>query len=309
MATTKIDTHQHYFPPAYIKNVGLDALARQTADGKAPDWSPEAAIRMMDANGIAEGILSVSSGPTISNAAEVLRQCNEYGAELGPRHPGRFGLFASLPLPDVDASLREAAYCLDELKADGLIVFASYDGHYLGDGLFDPLWEELDRRAAVVFIHPNQPPYVLASIAPASVVEFPFETTRAACSLILSGAMSKYRNIKFILSHAGGTLPYLRPRITLCISMIPGAAERVGDPAAAFRSFYYDTALSGAALPLAGLADITTPDHILFGSDFPMAPLRAIEDFGAELERLPLEGLSKSAIYRTNAEKLFGRTT
>src|SRR5580693_2534615 len=124
MASGKIDTHQHFFPKAYVDGVGLDALARQMPNQKAPEWSPERAIAMMDAHEISEGILSVSSGPPIPDAPTLLRKCNDAAAELRQRYPGRFGSFASLPLPDIDASLSEVAYSLDTLEADGFIIFA-----------------------------------------------------------------------------------------------------------------------------------------------------------------------------------------
>jgi len=307
MPVGKIDTHQHYFPKVYVDAVGLDTLAAQMPSKKAPEWSPQRAIDMMDANGIAEGIVSVSSGPPIPDAPTLLRKCNDAGAELRQSHPGRFGSFASLPLPNIDASLREAAYCLDTLKVDGFIIFTSYDGAYLGDEHFTPLFEELDRRGAVAFIHPNDPSYV-PKIAPASVLEFPFETTRTATSLIISGALRRFPGIRFILSHAGGTLPYLVPRISLSISMMPGVAEQVGDAPAAFAAFYYDTALSAGVSTLTALSLIAKPDHVLFGTDFPMAPLTAISDFGAELERLEIAGLSRQDLYRGNAAKLLGRS-
>ena len=306
-ATGKIDTHQHYFPKAYVDAVGLDRLAAQMPSKKAPEWSPERAIAMMDSNGIAEGILSVSSGPSIPDAVKLLRLCNEAGTELRQRHPGRFGLFASLPLPDVDASLKEAIYSLDTLKADGVIVFTSYGGQYLGDEHFVPLWEELDRRGAVVFIHPNEPAYDMPKIAPASVLEFPFETTRTATSLIISGALQRFTRIRFILSHAGGTLPYLVPRVSLSIGMMPGVAERVGDVPSAFRRFYYDTALSAGVSTLTALSLVASPDHILFGTDFPMAPLPAITHFGQELDRVEIAGFHRDRVYRANAARLLGR--
>ena len=307
MKQGKIDTHQHFFPKVYVDAIGLDTLAAQMPSGKAPAWSPESAIAMMDANGIAQGVISVSSGPQIPDAPALLHQCNDAAAELRSRHPGRFGSFASLPLPDIDASLKEVAYSLDVLKADGFIVFTSYDGRYLGDPLFTPLFEELDRRKAIVFIHPNQPAYAIPAVAPASVLEFPFETTRTATSLILAGALRRFPGIRFILSHAGGTLPYLVPRISLSVSMIPGAAERVGDPAAAFRSFYYDTALSAGISTLTALAQIADPSRILFGSDYPMAPLLAIEDFNQILRDISIDGWSKSNVDYGNAAKLLGR--
>jgi predicted TIM-barrel fold metal-dependent hydrolase len=302
----KIDTHLHFFPKVYVDAVGLDTLASQMPNKRAPEWSPELAIAMMDDNGIAEGILSVSSGPPIPDAPRLLQACNEAAADLRARYKGRFGSFASLPLPDVDASLKEIEHAFDDLKADGVIVFASYDGHYLGEPLFAPVLAELNRRKAVVFIHPNQPPYAVPPIAPASVLEFPFETARTATSLIVSGALKTYPNIRFILSHAGGVLPYLVPRLTLSFSMMPGVAERVGDAAEAFRTFYYDTALSAGPAVFAALEQVASPERITFGSDFPMAPVPAISAFNAELERLrpPL----RDAVYRHNAARLLGRT-
>jgi 6-methylsalicylate decarboxylase len=307
MAAGKIDTHQHFFPKAYIDSVGLDVLAAQMPSRRAPDWSPEKAIAMMETNGIAEGILSVSSVSRLPNATTVLRQCNEAAAELRGKYPGRFGSFANLPLPDVDASLREVAYARDELSADGFIVFTSYEGRYLGDADFQPLWEELDRRGAVVLVHPNEPNYAIPNIAPASVLEFPFETTRAATSLILSGVIERFSRIRFILSHAGGTLPYLLPRISLSMRMMPGIIDQVGTAEDAFRAFYYDTALASGRTTFAALAEFVDPTHILFGTDFPMAPDFGLKTFNEELERLDVPGLSRPAIYRGNAAQLLGR--
>lgn len=307
MALGKIDTHQHFFPKAYVDAVGMDVLAAQMPNKRAPDWSPEKAIAMMDAAGIAEGILSVSSVPKVPDPIRVARDCNDAAATLRQQHPGRFGAFASLPMPDIDASLAEVARALDTLRADGFILFTSYDGAYLGDDRFTPLWEELNRRGAVVLVHPNEPSYALPAVAPASVLEFPFETTRTATSLILAGVLTSFPAIRFILSHAGGALPYLFPRIALSLNMMPGVIERVGDPAAAFRAFYYDTALAAGAPTFAALGQIADPTHILFGTDFPMAPDFGLKTFAAELERLDAPGLSRDAIYRGNAALLLGR--
>jgi predicted TIM-barrel fold metal-dependent hydrolase len=237
----------------------------------------------------------------------LLRKCNDHAAELRTRHPGRFGSFASLPLPDVDAALKEVSYCLDVLKVDGFIAFTNYNGLYLGDEHFTPLWEELNRRGTVVFIHPNQPPHEIPPVAPASVLEYPFETTRTATSLIMSGAMSRFRSIRFILSHAGGTLPFLVPRIALSISMMPAVAERVGDTLAAVRSFYFDTALSAGNAPLSALTQVADPDHILFGTDFPFAPTSAIRQFGKVLDNIQVPGIELDKVYGDNAARLLGR--
>ncbi|MDB5974984.1 MAG: putative metal-dependent hydrolase, TIM-barrel fold [Nevskia sp.] len=307
MSKDKIDTHHHIFPKVYVDAVGMEMLASVMPGGKAPTWSAEAAISMMDSNGIREGIASVSSGPPLTDAATLLRKCNDAAADLRARYPGRFGSFASLPLPDVDASLREIEYSLDTLKADGFILFTSYEGRYLGDPLFQPVLQELDRRGSVAFIHPNQPPYETPRVAPASVLEFPFDTTRTAASLIISGAIHRYRKLRFILSHAGGTLPFLAPRLSLSISMMPGLVEQYGDPMAAIRSFYFDTALSAAPSTLAALAHVTDPDHILFGTDFPFAPLAAIQNFGKVLDQIEIPGIDMNAVYRNNAARLLGR--
>jgi predicted TIM-barrel fold metal-dependent hydrolase len=307
MSKRKIDTHQHFLPKLYVDAVGLDLLNAAMPSGAAPRWSVEAALAMMDENGIDEGILSISSGPTLPDAPTLLRKCNDHAAELRAQNPGRFGSFASLPLPDVDASLKEISYSMDQLSVDGFIVFTNYNGMYLGDPHFTPLWEELDRRGAVVFIHPNQPPHDIPKVAPASVIEYPFETTRTATSLIISGAMKRFRNIRFILSHAGGTLPFLFPRIALSISMMPGAPERVGDTHDAFRSFYYDTALAGGNAPLSALAQVADPDHILFGTDFPFAPVSAIRQFGKVLDDLQIPGVDMQKVYGENAARLLGR--
>ena len=307
MSKRKIDTHQHFLPKLYIDAIGVDLLRAVMPGGVAPTWSAETAIAMMDENGIDEGILSISAGQTLPDAPTLLRRCNDHAAELRSRYAGRFGSFASLPLPDVDASLKEVSYALDVLKVDGFIVFTNYDGRYLGDDHFTPLWEELNRRETVVFVHPNQPPHEAPRVAPASVLEFPFETTRTAASLIIAGAMSRFKKLRFILSHAGGALPFLVPRLALSISMMPEAAARVGDTLAAVRSFYFDTALSAGSSSMSALAEVTDPDHILFGTDFPFAPVEAISQFGKVLDGIQIEGVEIDKVYGENAARLLGR--
>jgi 6-methylsalicylate decarboxylase len=306
MHAGKIDTHHHFFPKVYVDAVGWEMLAAVMPGGKAPTWSVQAALDVLDENRIETAILSVSSGPKLHRADVLLRQCNEAAAELRAAYPKRFGSFASLPLPDIEASLKETAFASDRLHVHGFIVFTSYDGRYLGEEWFEPVLEELNRRSAVVFVHPNMPAYNVPKVAPASVLEFPFETTRTATSLLIAGVPSRYDRIRFILSHAGGTLPSLAPRIALSLSMMPGLVERAGDPLAGLRSFYYDTALSAGASTLSGLGQITDPDHILFGTDFPFAPTAAIRAFGRTLDELDVPGFKRPAVYRSNAERLLG---
>jgi 6-methylsalicylate decarboxylase len=306
MQSGKIDTHHHFFPKVYVDAVGWEMLAAVMPNGRAPSWSVQSALDVLDENCIETAILSISAGPKLQQADVLLRRCNEAAAELRAAHPKRFGSFASLPLPDIEASLREIAFASDELAVHGFIVFTSYEGRYLGEEWFNPILEELDRRSAVVFIHPNMPAYDVPTVAPASVLEFPFETTRTATSLLMAGVPLRYKNIRFILSHAGGALPSLAPRIALSLSMMPGLVERVGDPSAGLRSFYYDTALSAGRSALSGLGQITDPDHILFGTDFPFAPTTAIRAFGKALDDMDVPGFDRPAVYRSNAERLLG---
>lgn len=301
-----IDTHHHFLPKVYVDAVGLKDLASVMPGGKAPEWSVEADLAMMDAAGIKKAMLSISSGPEIDDAPTLLRKCNEEAANLETKHGGRFGSFASLPLPDVDASLAEAAFALDQLGADGVIVFASYAGKYLGDPHFAPLFEELNRRKAVVFIHPNHPPYSLKGQPPESLIEFPFETTRAAASLILSGAMKRWPDISFILSHAGGTLPFLAQRMSGVLYFRPELAETIGDPMLAVRQFWYDTALSMSAPQIAALLAVADPARIIFGTDFPMAPVALINSSVDLLAQLDMPDQIRPAIAYGNAERLLG---
>lgn len=300
----KIDTHHHFLPKVYVDGVGLETLASVRPNNRAPDWSPDAAVAMMDQAGIAQAILSISSGPRIPDAVTLLRKCNDEAAALQARYPGRFGQFASLPLPDVDGSLKEITYSFDTLKANGVILFASYEGKYLGDALFAPVMEELNRRKAVAFIHPNLPPYQLSGLPPASVLEFPFETTRAAASLITSGALKRWPDIRFVLSHAGGTLPYLASRMSGAVMMNPALREAVGDPMHAIRQFWFDTALSINESTLKALLAIADHTKIVFGTDFPLAPDFALQASIDGVSQSPLLASLRDGVARNNALNL-----
>ena len=157
MQRKKIDTHHHFFPTVYVDAVGWELLAAVMPGGKPPTWSAQAALDMMEENGIETAILSISAGPSLPKASQLLRSCNEAAADLRRVYPGRFGSFASLPLPDLDASLKEIEFATERLGVHGFILFTSYGGKYLGDPHFAPILEELDRRGAVVFVHPICP--------------------------------------------------------------------------------------------------------------------------------------------------------
>jgi predicted TIM-barrel fold metal-dependent hydrolase len=244
-----------------------------------PRWDPASALEMLDRQGIAAAVTSISA-PGIhfgddAFARDLARRCNELSAKLVGDHPSRFGAFAILPLPDVAGALRELEYALDVLKLDGVVLLTSHsDGRYLGDPLFEDVMAELDRRAAVVFVHPTVPK-TSESIRldiPGFAAEFVFDTTRAAINLIWNGTMERRPNLRIILSHAGGTTPYLAGRIGL-LAALPRVRERAPQgPAHYLARFNYDTALSANPGALRSLQSLVGPDKILFGSDFPFAP-------------------------------------
>src|SRR3984893_9250388 len=188
-APHRIDVHQHVIPPFYAK--APPTHGGDPSGTSIPQWSPESAIDFMDSQAIATGILSLTA-PSVVRWDErerraIARRVNEYTADLVATRPDRFGNFATLPVPDVDGAFRELEHALDTLRADGVILLANYAGKYLGDTAFEPLWAELDRRQAVVFVHPGQPPFPMVAGVAGPLVDYPFDTTRTAVQLVLNG--------------------------------------------------------------------------------------------------------------------------
>jgi 6-methylsalicylate decarboxylase len=286
-----------------------------------PDWSPSAALKFMDGHGIATGVLSVSTpGAHLGDDAEArkwAREVNEYTADLVRADPGRFGLFATLTLPDVEGAIAEAEYALDTLHADGVVLLASNAGRYLGDPGFAPLLAYLHSRQAIVFVHPGELPAEPVPGIPSLTADFLLDTTRTAISLILSGAMKKYVGIKFILAHAGGFVPYIAYRILLTLVSQENKARQLLTLAdqkhqvprllAPLKRFYYDVALSSTPAALPSLFGIAEPTHVLYGSDFPFAPPVVVGFMASQYERTPMESATRQAIDRLNAGKLFPR--
>jgi len=253
------------------------------------------------------------------------RALNAFGAHCVARAPERFGLLAALPLPDVEGALAEIAYAFDTLGADGIALLSNHAGVYLGDRCFDPVFEELDRRAAVVHVHPTADPHVASPVAglEPSVLEFVFDTTRAVANLIVSGTLARYPRVRLILAHAGGVVPYVRDRILdrrpILRRVAAGPPPRqkellelmeagLRDTCRQLRDLYYDTALSTDEVVLHALADVAAGSHVLLGTDFPFA-----QYLGASLA---IEGLARYAgfdrddrrgIEADNAAALFPR--
>jgi 6-methylsalicylate decarboxylase len=216
-APRRVDVHHHFFPPAWLEQ------AQQRPPGPSPvmrEWNAARVLEHMDKSGVATAIASLSPwGLAFAEAAQLAklaRVCNDHAAQMARDHPGRFGLFAAMPLPDIDASLKEIAYALDTLKADGIGLMTSYGDKWPGDPMFAPVFEELDRRQVVVYFHPTTPACcgnLIPGLNPAPL-ERPFDTARAVASLLFSGSLVRFPKIRFIFSHAGGALPALSGRIT-----------------------------------------------------------------------------------------------
>jgi len=306
---SRIDTHHHAIPADYraaLRRAGVDAAGGR----ELPDWSPEASLAAMDALDVSTAILSVSTPgttflPAAADAAALARDVNDQLASVVSENPDRFGLFATVPLPHVDRAVAEAVRALDDLQADGVVLLANNAGTYLGQDGQDDLFAALDARAAVVFIHPAElPGPVVPGVLPFAA-DFLLDTTRAAYLLVRNGIRRRYPNIRFILSHAGGFVPYASHRMALSIFGDTGAS--LTDNLDDFASFYFDTALSSSPAALPSLLAFAQPGHVTFGSDFPFAPLPASQLFAGELENYSLDSATRAAIDRNNALALFPR--
>jgi predicted TIM-barrel fold metal-dependent hydrolase len=282
----RVDVHQHVVPPFWAK--ALPTHGGDPSGTVIPQWSPEIAIDFMDSQEIATGILSLTA-PSVahwdkSERREMARRVNEYTADLVAKRPDRFGNFATLPVPDVDGALRELEHALDALRADGVILLTNYAGTYLGDASFESLWAELDRRQTVVLVHPGQPTLPTVAGVAGPLVDYPFDTTRAAVQLVLNGIVDRYPGPRIILSHAGGFLPYASHRFAELARVFRPDAASPADLLASFQRFYFDTALSSGPAALPTLKAFAGSGRILFGSDFPYAPAAVAASFTAKLD-------------------------
>ena len=312
-APHRIDTHFHYFPPAYLEplakwgeRVGFGGLR-----GPHRDWSIPKAVAEMDNSGIATAVLSISTpGVYFGDPGEargMARLCNEFAARMRADHRGRFGLFAATPMPDVDGTLAEIAYALDTLKADGIGLMTSYANVWPGDPRFKPVFEELDRRKAVVYFHPLAPD-CCANTVPGisgSPLEYPYDTARAVLSLLINGTFARHRGIKWLFSHCGGPLPSLAGRIANVVRARPDVAAIAPDGVEReFQRLYYDTANAAFAPTMAGLMALVSTSQIVFGSDYPYF---TAADNVAQLASIKLSDADRRAIERDNALRLLPR--
>ena len=278
-----------------------------------PEWSPESSLALMDKLGIATTIFSFTS-PGIwfgdrAQTRDLARRFNDYLAELKARHPTRFGGFGFLPLPDVDASLKELERLVGVLRLEGVCLLTNVDDVYIGHPDFEPLYAELDRLKVATFIHPCYPPGKEARDydIPRMLIDYPFETTKVATNLIFNGVTSRYPDIPFILSHAGGTLPMLAHRLSIFDKLTKFRDNYPEGALAHIARFYYDTALSGHAAPLTALRAFVPDTQILFGTDYPYIPAETAVAETAGYDAFDGFGANKGLVERGNAERLWPR--
>jgi predicted TIM-barrel fold metal-dependent hydrolase len=273
-APNVIDVHHHYTSPALLAMM----LGRRTHQAFNEGWTLQKSLDAMDAAGVATAVVSTSDPGVFfgdyNQAKALARDCNEYQARMVADNKSRFGMFTTLPLPDVDSTLAEIAYGLDTLKAQGVGMMTSYGNKYLGDPAFRPVMEELNRRGATVFVHPLQPACCtnVVPLVPDVVVEYGTETSRTIASLLMNHVTTNYPDIRFIFSHGGGDVPYLTFRFSRMVGGDPVLVKaEPGGAVPLIQKLYFDTAQAWNKYTLPSLAKLMPADHIMFGSDFPAA--------------------------------------
>ena len=307
-----IDVHHHHQPPGLAGGGGGGAKGKGKGKG-GPGWTPALSLEQMDKFGIATSILSMTQmGDILYDGTEkgraAVRTGNEYGAKMMQENPKRFGLFASVPLPDIEGCLKEIEYAYDTLKCDGIGIYSNDNGNrWPGDPYYEPMYQELNRRKAIVFIHPLAPKCCanLNDSVPFSMNEFDFDVTRCISSLLVNGVLHRYPDVRFIVPHSGGTVPILAGRIKDRFPNDAKHAEYIPDGVwPALQKLHYECAHGTYPMQLAALTKFVPASQLLFGTDFSPEPIETT------VNELPTSGLSREvlqAMERGNAEKLFPR--
>jgi predicted TIM-barrel fold metal-dependent hydrolase len=286
----RIDTHHHIAPPKFVEEM------RALLQPPTLAWSIERSLEDMDKAGVATAITSITTpGVWIGDNEQgrrVARECNDYAARLVADYPGRFGMFAALPLPNIEASLREIEHGLDVLKADGICLFTSYRDKWLGDPAFEPVMAELNRRKAVVYTHPEAP-VCCRGLIPGineAVIEYGTDTTRAIARLLFSGTATRYPDIKWIFSHGGGTTPFLSERLVRAGNLAHNKPHVPNGVMPVLQGFYYDIAQVAHPMALASLTRMVSTSQILWGTDFPFRfgweYVKGLAEFGFNADEL-----------------------
>ncbi|OBI10654.1 amidohydrolase family protein [Mycobacterium scrofulaceum] len=310
-----VDVHAHFVTNWYADLAS--AAGHRLPDGMPnwPNWSAEAHLQLMDRSGIDTAILSVSS-PGVhfgdDAAARLLaRRLNEYAAGIVRDHPGRFGLFATLPLPDVGGGLAEITYAFDSLGADGIILETNFAGVYLGDARLEPIFAELDRRGAVVLIHPTSPVcwQQTALGRPRPMIEFIFDTARTIIDMLFAGTFERHTRLQVIVPHCGGALPVVADRVNGFMKLAGHVDDGSSDAITLMRRLYYDTAGSAFPRQIPALLSLVDPDRLLYGSDYPWTPAPVAEFHTAAFMNVPGPAGTASwpAVMTANAHRLLPR--
>jgi 6-methylsalicylate decarboxylase len=307
-APHRIDVHHH--PTPVLELMG----GRVSGAPGIKGWTAALSLEDMDKNGVATAILSMPSRANVWRSGDqarnraMARQWNEFMTRQGAEHPGRFGVFATVPIFDIEGCLREAEYALDQLKADGITLMTNMGDKWLGDPHYFPLFEELNRRKAVVYTHPISADCMQNMLVPDiddSVIEFTADTSRAIARLLFSGAAHRFPDIRFIFSHAGGTMPFILERYTRHAQSDPALGARVPDGVISYlKRFYYDTAQASHLHALASITQFVAISQFLFGTDF---PFRNAEDHVNGLKACGFSESDLAAIECGNARRLLPR--
>jgi predicted TIM-barrel fold metal-dependent hydrolase len=305
-----IDVHHHHVPPALAAAAAAYAAKTGTpVAGPIKDWTPAKSLATMDANGVATSVLVLANSTGVwdlndpASLRRMARACNEYGAEMTRAHPGRYAFFAWLPMPDMAGCLDEIAYAFDHLGAVGAGFYTSYGTRWAGDKAFTPVYDELDRRKAVVYYHPLAPACCNDLIPGVrdNYTEFPQDTARAVTSLLFSGTFATHRNIKWIFSHAGGPVPVYAGRIQALAT--PGDLDRIAPDGivAELARLNFETANANYQPNIDAALDLVPLSHLVFGTDYPYVSVDSnVKSFGT----LKISPAVRRAIARENALRL-----
>jgi predicted TIM-barrel fold metal-dependent hydrolase len=308
-----IDVHHHIMPPAYAEVVGPRFQARNEANAaQVMRWTPASSIEAMDRTGIAVSITSISTPGVwfgdVAQARRLSRACNEFAAGMERDFPGRFGFFATVPMPDVDATLEEIRHAFDTLHADGVGLMSNYGRVWPGDPRFAPVFDELNRRKAIVYVHPILPE-ACQDMMPGvgeSALEYLFDTARAIASLLYNGSLLRWPAIRFIFPHAGGAMPPLAARVTRMADRDRKVAPKPAQGSMSeMKSLYFDVASSTNPVTLAGLLRLVPATQVMFGTDFPF--LASIPYTIDPLRSHGLDAADLEAVERGTALRLFPR--
>lgn len=308
-----IDVHHHFLPEEYREALVRSGNAHPDGMPAIPEWSQQHAIDFLDRLGIETAFLSISSPGVLLDghaATDLARIANETAAALIAAHPGRFGSFATLPLPDVESSLSEISHALDHLRLDGIAVLTHYGDTYLGDPKLNAIFDELNSRKATVFIHPTSPICCEQTSLgfPRPILEFMFDTTRTVTNLIYSETLDRCPDISWIIPHAGAALPALASRVDMMRLLAPDRCHAADSVLSYLGRLHYDLAGPRTDDALRALLGIADPTHLLYGSDWPFTPAPGAAQMLQALERTSvLDREQLDDVFRGNARRLLPR--